>query len=178
MLYELLSRGILRLREVFLTLNRKLMIVFVVFSPSGKTCQQADPCASNPCANGGQCTPFESHYICNCMPAFSGQTCKQDMNECALSPAPCKNGGTCINEVGSYHCVCPAEYTGKHCETLYVPCNPSPCQNGGTCVQKGDTSYECTCLPGTTCPQPSPPDPQLCCPVTVVNEGLFSLSLL
>uniref|UniRef100_A0A673LLV5 Neurogenic locus notch homolog protein 1 n=1 Tax=Sinocyclocheilus rhinocerous TaxID=307959 RepID=A0A673LLV5_9TELE len=115
---------------------------------SGKNCHQADPCASNPCANGGKCSPFDSDYICHCTPFFSGQTCKQDVNECAQSPSPCKNGGVCENEVGTYRCNCPAEYTGRQCETLYQPCNPSPCYHGGTCVQKGETSYECSCLPG------------------------------
>uniref|UniRef100_A0AAR2IKU9 Neurogenic locus notch homolog protein 1 n=1 Tax=Pygocentrus nattereri TaxID=42514 RepID=A0AAR2IKU9_PYGNA len=115
---------------------------------TGKNCQQADPCASNPCANGGLCSPFDSHYICACTHFFSGETCKQDVNECALSPSPCKNGGVCVNEVGTYRCSCTTEYTGKHCETLYQPCNPSPCLHGGTCVQKGDMNYECSCLPG------------------------------
>uniref|UniRef100_A0A8C7MFJ0 Neurogenic locus notch homolog protein 1 n=1 Tax=Oncorhynchus kisutch TaxID=8019 RepID=A0A8C7MFJ0_ONCKI len=113
---------------------------------SGKTCQIANPCASNPCANGGQCSPFESHYICACLPAFHGQTCKLDVNECAQMSSPCRNGGMCVNEVGSYHCRCPQEYTGANCETPYMPCNPSPCHSGGTCVQKGDTSYDCSCL--------------------------------
>uniref|UniRef100_A0A8C9T1I3 Neurogenic locus notch homolog protein 1 n=1 Tax=Scleropages formosus TaxID=113540 RepID=A0A8C9T1I3_SCLFO len=117
---------------------------------SGKLCQQADPCAANPCANGGQCTPLESHYICTCTPFFTGQTCKQDVNECALSPSPCKNGGVCVNQFGSYHCSCPQEYTGAHCEVPYMPCSPLPCHNGGTCVQKGDATYECICLPGFT----------------------------
>lgn len=126
--------------EHILTLKRSYSL--------GKNCQQADPCASNPCANGGQCSPFDFDYLCHCTPFFSGQTCKQDVNECAQSPSPCKNGGVCENEVGTYRCNCPAEYTGKHCETLYQPCNPSPCYHGGTCVQKGETSYECSCLPG------------------------------
>lgn len=114
----------------------------------GKSCQLANPCASNPCANGGQCSAFDSTYICTCPPAFHGQTCKQDVNECAQTPSPCLNGGTCVNEVGSYHCRCPQEYAGKHCDSRYMPCSPSPCQNGGTCVQKGDTTYGCSCLPG------------------------------
>lgn len=114
----------------------------------GKTCQLANPCASNPCANGGQCSAFDSAYICTCPPAFHGQTCKQDVNECAQNPSPCLNGGVCVNEVGSYSCRCPQEYTGRHCETTYMPCSPSPCLNGGTCVQKGDTIYDCSCLPG------------------------------
>lgn len=117
--------------------------------PPGKTCQQADPCASNPCANGGQCLPFEASYICRCPPGFHGPTCRQDVNECGLNPPPCRHGGTCLNEVGSYRCVCRATHTGQHCELPYVPCSPSPCQNGGTCRPTGDTTHECACLPGT-----------------------------
>ncbi|TKS78440.1 Neurogenic locus notch -like protein 1 [Collichthys lucidus] len=117
---------------------------------SGKLCQQPDPCASNPCANGGQCSAFESNFICRCTPFFSGKTCKQDVNECDVNPSPCKNGGMCINDVGGYRCKCPTEYTGKHCESRYLPCNPSPCHNGGTCIQRGETSYECSCVPGFT----------------------------
>ena len=111
-------------------------------------CQQANPCASNPCSNGGQCAPFKSQYVCTCTASFYGQTCQQDVNECAQSPPPCRHGGVCVNEVGTYRCQCPAEYTGARCESRYTPCGPSPCHNGGTCVQKGDTSYECTCVPG------------------------------
>lgn len=116
--------------------------------PTGKTCQQADPCASNPCANGGQCLPFESSYICGCPAGFHGPTCRQDVNECSQSPGPCLHGGTCLNEPGSYRCVCRASHTGPQCELPYVPCSPSPCQNGGTCHPTGDTAHECTCLPG------------------------------
>lgn len=115
---------------------------------AGKLCHQLDPCASNPCANSGQCSISNSQYVCTCTPFFSGTNCKQDVNECDANPSPCKNGGLCINEVGGYRCHCPQEYTGKHCESRYLPCNPSPCLNGGTCIQKGETSYECSCVPG------------------------------
>lgn len=118
------------------------------FVPLGKQCERADPCTSNPCANSGQCSVIEFQYICTCTPFFTGMTCTQDVNECDIKPSPCKNGGVCINEVGSYRCQCPLEYIGKHCESRYFPCNPSPCQNGGTCIQKGETSYECSCVPG------------------------------
>uniref|UniRef100_A0A8B9LFM0 Neurogenic locus notch homolog protein 1 n=1 Tax=Astyanax mexicanus TaxID=7994 RepID=A0A8B9LFM0_ASTMX len=94
------------------------------------------------------CSAFESHFICTCPPNFHGQTCRQDVNECALSPSPCRNGGVCVNEVGSYRCRCPAEFAGTHCERPFHPCHPSPCTNGGTCVQTSDTGYTCSCLPG------------------------------
>lgn len=127
-----------------------LTLLFLLLLPPspGKSCQQADPCASNPCANGGQCVPFEAHYVCRCTAGFHGANCKQDVNECNISPPVCKNGGSCTNEVGTYQCSCKPAYTGQNCEHLYVPCNPSPCQNGGTCRQTGDTTYDCTCLPG------------------------------
>uniref|UniRef100_A0A3Q4H5T9 Neurogenic locus notch homolog protein 1 n=1 Tax=Neolamprologus brichardi TaxID=32507 RepID=A0A3Q4H5T9_NEOBR len=116
----------------------------------GKQCERADPCTSNPCANSGQCSVIEFQYICTCTPFFTGMTCTQDVNECDIKPSPCKNGGVCINEVGNYRCQCPPDYIGKHCESRYFPCNPSPCQNGGTCIQKGETSYECSCVPEFT----------------------------
>lgn len=115
---------------------------------SGQDCTKADVCASNPCANGGRCISTESVFICTCTPFFTGITCKQDVNECDTSPSLCRNGGLCINEVGGYRCQCPPEYVGKYCESRYLPCNPSPCLNGGTCIQKGETSYECSCVPG------------------------------
>lgn len=116
--------------------------------PPGKTCQQADPCASNPCANGGRCLPFEASYICSCPTGFHGPTCRQDVNECGQTPSPCRNGGTCHNEVGSFRCACRPTHTGPLCDLPFVPCSPSPCQNGGTCRPTGDTTHECACLPG------------------------------
>lgn len=132
---------------------------------SGKQCERADPCTSNPCANSGQCSAFDSQYICTCTRFFTGMTCTQDVNECDANPSLCRNGGTCVNEVGGYRCRCPPEYVGELCESRYLPCNPSPCQNGGTCIQKGETSYECSCVPGkiTGCVKLQKSHVTICC---------------
>uniref|UniRef100_A0A8C7H073 Neurogenic locus notch homolog protein 1 n=1 Tax=Oncorhynchus kisutch TaxID=8019 RepID=A0A8C7H073_ONCKI len=122
----------------------------------GSRCQYSNPCNPSPCRNGGECravshgNTFEFH--CKCRLGFSDQLCLTPTNHCAQMSSPCRNGGMCVNEVGSYHCRCPQEYTGANCETPYMPCNPSPCHSGGTCVQKGDTSYDCSCLPGNPSP--------------------------
>uniref|UniRef100_A0A672GRE9 Neurogenic locus notch homolog protein 1 n=1 Tax=Salarias fasciatus TaxID=181472 RepID=A0A672GRE9_SALFA len=119
---------------------------------SGKQCDQADPCASNPCANDGRCSSVDSRYTCSCTPFFSGKNCKQDVNECDASPSPCRNGGVCVNEVGGYRCQCPQEYAGKHCESRYLPCNPSPCHTGAPASRRGTPATNApVCFTGKNC---------------------------
>ncbi|XP_072024975.1 hyalin-like [Amphiura filiformis] len=36
-----------------------------------------NPCLSNPCRNGAQCTPFNTYFVCACTGQFSGITCEQ-----------------------------------------------------------------------------------------------------
>ena len=44
-----------------------------------KTRQAANPCAPNPCHNGGTCTPAaddDKGYICDCPPEYVGGKCQ------------------------------------------------------------------------------------------------------
>jgi hypothetical protein len=39
-------------------------------------------CVSQPCLNGGQCTPVDSSFQCQCAPGFDGKTCELDARAC------------------------------------------------------------------------------------------------
>ncbi|KAJ8300989.1 hypothetical protein KUTeg_022508, partial [Tegillarca granosa] len=116
--------------------------------PNSVNCEFIDFCASQPCRNGGTCHALQDGYQCSCVAGYKGDTCTEDIDECADNPNLCKNGGSCDNRFGSYICHCLIQYTGKHCEQLYVPCSPSPCLNGGTCQTSGTHKYQCYCKLG------------------------------
>jgi hypothetical protein len=48
-----------------------------------------NPCAAEPCLNGGQCTVTDvSSYQCQCAPGFDGKTCELDARACQTQQ-PC-----------------------------------------------------------------------------------------
>src|SRR5262245_49792859 len=106
---------------------------------------QVDPCAGNPCQNGGTCTAQGDSYTCQCALGYTGTNCETNIDDCASSP--CQHGGTCTDGVGGYTCACVPGYSGANCETDVNDCDPNPCQNDGVC-QDGVNSYKCTCLNG------------------------------
>ncbi len=93
-----------------------------------------NPCASQPCRNGGTCQALNNNaYQCICPSGYSGSDCstrkfssfsttkmkrKKHVNigdPCAVNP--CLNGGTCMaNNVGGFTCQCPPGYSGLRCE--------------------------------------------------------------
>ncbi|CAF4064985.1 unnamed protein product [Adineta steineri] len=115
------------------------------------TVQPRNPCAPNPCLNGGQCVSLGAGFICNCPATFTGNRCEAPAPT-PCQPNPCQNGGTCIPQGTSFYCQCPSTHNGYCCEnritttTPYNPCAQSPCQNGGTCIPQG-TSFYCQCPP-------------------------------
>src|SRR6185503_18644251 len=140
---------------------------------SGKRCEiYLDPCMVHNCSGHSQCvrSPDFKSYTCLCDPGFKGETCSEDIDECASSFALsgrrsyqdyinsrgnevlCQNGGTCMNSLGSYTCYCPHGFTGPRCEInvneCATPLNGQPiCLNGGTCLD-GIASYTCACPQG------------------------------
>ncbi|XP_038201411.1 protein HEG homolog 1 isoform X2 [Arvicola amphibius] len=68
-------------------------------------------CTVNPCLHDGECIVdlTVSHgYRCVCPPAWQGDNCSVDVNECLSSPCPPL--AMCNNTQGSFTCRCPVGY--------------------------------------------------------------------
>ena len=89
-----------------------------------------DPCAANPCANGGTCATATAGFTCTCAAGYEGATCETDIDECAVSD-PCPSGATCYDGVNGYTC------QGDSCDA------PRPLSADGPnrWVGSGDTSH-------------------------------------
>ncbi|XP_076858520.1 protein HEG [Brachyhypopomus gauderio] len=62
-------------------------------------------CRPQSCANGGRCELTSDHgHSCKCLPAWKGETCTEDVDECENSPCP--QDSVCVNTRGSFHCEC------------------------------------------------------------------------
>lgn len=109
-----------------------------------------DPCASNPCQNGGYCSRRLGVFAfdCLCAQGYTGLTCLSQIDVCTSSP--CLNGGTCLRNGLTWSCVCAPGYTGYNCNYIIRNCFSNPCLNGGVCTDSGVNLYVCSCPPGLT----------------------------
>ena len=99
---------------------------------SGATCETiiVDPCALDPCQNGGTCTNVgQSNYTCDCGIEFTGQDCDVAIDHCALFSPNCNNG-SCVDSFGTFVCECNPGYTGDFCDVEINECLTIGCQNG------------------------------------------------
>ncbi|XP_013382758.1 fibropellin-3-like [Lingula anatina] len=117
---------------------------------SGKFCHKRNPCATNPCKNGGICKEDATNskgFSCECKPhePWTGELC--DVDRCVS--VGCKNGGSCIwNGSDGFICKCGPGYQGKDCGVDMNECDSWPCWNG-VCVDLVN-GYKCICDPGYT----------------------------
>ncbi|KAM7153505.1 LOW QUALITY PROTEIN: protein HEG homolog 1 [Macrochelys suwanniensis] len=67
-------------------------------------------CSTNPCLHDGKCVinGVMGKYQCKCSPAWQGEDCGEDVDECLANPCPAL--ATCNNTQGSYVCKCPLGY--------------------------------------------------------------------
>ncbi|XP_022778037.1 adhesive plaque matrix protein 2-like, partial [Stylophora pistillata] len=63
-------------------------------------------CVKNSCKNNATCQSgfTDEGYRCLCTAGFKGQTCDEDVNECAVGNHDCGTNAVCNNTKGSYNC--------------------------------------------------------------------------
>ena len=69
-------------------------------------CDEYNPCADEPCVNGGMCNSVDGRYICACSLGFYGRHCERT-NVCELE-SPCgPHAENCqVVGIGGYACIC------------------------------------------------------------------------
>ncbi|CAH3140748.1 unnamed protein product [Pocillopora meandrina] len=109
-------------------------------------------CIANPCKNNATCQSgfTEKGYRCLCSAGFKGQTCDEDINECATEEQSCSVDAVCNNTKGSYDCECKPGFSGDgwtckdidECGTEEHSCSADAVCNNT------EGSYNCSCKPG------------------------------
>ncbi|XP_013412192.1 protein crumbs [Lingula anatina] len=112
---------------------------------AGSQCDVKHPCADNPCQNAATCSDDDpARYQCICGPGWEGDTCADDIDECAIGR--CQNNASCTNSQGGYACACILGFTGTNCETNIDDCAGDPCVHGNCSDLVNE--YSCQCEEG------------------------------
>ncbi|XP_022082334.1 uncharacterized protein LOC110974776 isoform X2 [Acanthaster planci] len=111
------------------------------------TINEANPCLSQPCLNGGACISESlTAYRCLCTECFTGNRCELPRDACDGNT--CQNGAACAALPGSctqYECQCPGCFIGQFCERRVDSCENNQCANGAVCVSSSQNCIEYTC---------------------------------
>ena len=86
---------------------------------------KSNECASNPCKNGGACTPATRGYACGCYPGWGGNNCEADVNECLDNNGGCADTRACLNTNGTSSC--------GPCAVGYEPSGDTACRDIDEC---------------------------------------------
>lgn len=101
-------------------------------------------------AENGTMACEESACVATCEDGWEGDTCADDIDECAAETSPCDPNATCENSEGAHTCTCNSGYDGDGvtCSDIdECAANASPCQANSTC-SNSDGAYECPCNDG------------------------------
>ena len=110
----------------------------------GADCSKdVDPCAKNPCINGGVCLrDSPTDYYCDCSGivvsghrSYGGRHCEKQVS---CWDRPCGNHFRSCNDQltnSSVQCICESPYVGNRCEKNIAVCDETSCLNGGNCIQ-------------------------------------------
>lgn len=131
------------------------------YTPKEGVCVQVNDCKANclycddsktacqtevqclPCDNNATCHDQLKSYKCVCLPGFSDERCKTNIDDCASKP--CQHG-TCFDLVNKYRCECEKGYEGRDCTDNINECNRKECVKGD-CTDLID-GFSCSCTKG------------------------------
>eukprot|EP00094_Tigriopus_californicus_P013453 TCALIF_13013-PA protein Name:"Similar to Notch2 Neurogenic locus notch homolog protein 2 (Rattus norvegicus)" AED:0.12 eAED:0.16 QI:6/0.55/0.4/1/0.11/0.3/10/50/1169 len=146
---------------------------------NGKVCHWVDPCYSQPCFEGVNCTPdarLSQGYLCGPCPigmTGNGTQCETIRDYC--NPNPCFANLTCSVKAKGFECgPCPMGMIGNGLVCQHQnqndPCSPSPCYPNVKCLSDGENNFTCGMCPpgfvgnGINCTPVDPCHPNPCYP--------------
>ncbi|XP_065656896.1 cadherin-related tumor suppressor isoform X2 [Hydra vulgaris] len=124
-------------------LNRPLFVTNITNTDYiTKLCNRT-ACSKNPCRNKGVCEITETGFQCVCTTSWQGQTCEENINECALDSYACYKGN-CTDLEGSFSCACPQGMSGHRCQYNSNACQSNKCiEKNEVCVPSESNLFRC-----------------------------------